>query len=185
MTPDSRTWVKSFIGLGSNLPDRLGHLQAAVNFLVVHSQIQVESCSEIFESEFVGPGEQAAYLNACVGIRTCLTSFELLEALKKQEQAQGRQKNGHMLPRPVDLDILLYHNEVRCDSELTLPHPRLTERAFVLVPLAQIASEEEIPDSGETVTSACAKIRQKSEFWLQLCAEMSLRPMDSAASKED
>lgn len=185
MTPDARAWVKSFIGLGSNLGDRLAHLQTAVGFLENHPRIRVENCSGVFESEFVGSAEQAPYLNACVAIRTSLTGLDLLQVLKDQELAQGRQKNGHMLPRPVDFDILLYHNEVRCDAKLTLPHPRLLERAFVLVPLAQIAAEEEIPDSGKTVAAACAKIRQKSESWLQPCAEMSLRPMDSAASKED
>lgn len=178
-------WETVLLGLGSNLGDRLGHLRRAVLALATHPEITVQDLSGVFETEFVGQGSQDPYLNACARIQTSLAPEVLLAVLKGTELRHGRQVDGHMLPRPLDLDILMYGNEIRSQKDLTLPHPRLMERAFVLEPLAEIAADENIPDSGETVGSVCAKIRQKSGPWLRECVELSLLPEDTAASKED
>jgi len=180
-----QSWATALLGLGSNQGDRLDHLRRAVFALATHPEIKVLDTSKVFETEYVGPGRQEHYLNACARIQTTLTPEVLLAVLKGTEIRHGRRLDGHMLPRPLDLDILLYDNEIRNNVDLTLPHPRLQERAFVLEPLAEIASEENIPDSGETVGSVCAKIRQKSGPWLRECQELSLLPENTAASKED
>ena len=179
------SWVVAYLGLGSNLGDRLDHLRRAVFALATHPQIMVRSLSGVFETEFVGEGLQDPYLNACVCIATSLGPEVLLSVLQSTELRHGRQPKGHMLPRPLDLDILLYGNDIRLETNLVLPHPRLRERAFVLEPLAEIAPDEKFPDSGETVRAVCAKIRQKSGPWLKECRRLSLLPEDSAACKED
>jgi len=161
------TGIMVFLALGSNQGERLEHLQGAVLELDAHPEISVLIVSGVFETEFVGPGEQDPYLNACLSLKTALKSRALLTILKGIEHHHGRRSQGHMLPRPLDLDILLYGNEVRADSDLQLPHPRMTQRAFVMEPLAQIAPDEIIPNLGETVGQLCAKIRQKSGFRLQ------------------
>lgn len=183
--PHGHATAQAFLGLGSNMGDRLGHLRRALFALATHPEIQVTGCSGVFETEFVGEGQQAAYLNACVRVNTRLAPEVLLAVLKGAEQRHGRQPDGHLLPRPLDLDILLYGDQVQGGQILTLPHPRMRERAFVLEPLSQIAAVEKFPDSGETVGDACAKIRQKSGPWLRECRELSLLPEETAASKED
>lgn len=180
-----RPWVWAFLGLGSNLGDRLDHLRRALFALAVHPEIAVDGCSPVFETEFVGDGRQSPYLNACVRVRTRLAAEVLLAVLKGAEERHGRRPDTHLLPRPLDLDILLYGNQVQEGQHLTLPHPRMRERAFVLEPLARIASGEKFPDSGETVAAACAKIRQKSGPWLRECRDLRLLPEATAASKED
>jgi 2-amino-4-hydroxy-6-hydroxymethyldihydropteridine diphosphokinase len=180
-----RPWSTAFLGIGSNMGDRLGHLRRAVFGLATHPQIQVESFSGVFETEYDGEGRQEPYLNACVKVRTALPPQVLLSVLKSVEQRHGRLPGGHMQPRTLDLDILLFDGRQLHGQSLTVPHPRLRQRAFVLEPLNQIAPAEKFPDSGETVGSACAKIRQKSGPWLRECREFSLLPEATAASKED
>lgn len=176
---------EAYLGLGSNLGDRLDHLRRAVEELSAHPGIEVVDLSSVFETEFVGEGTQENYLNACARIRTNLDPDRLLAVLKGTETRHGRQPDGHMLPRPLDIDILLYDNEILSSDHLAVPHPRLRERAFVLEPLAEIAEMEKFPDSGETVGAACAKIRQKSGPWLRVCREKILLAGGTAASKED
>jgi 2-amino-4-hydroxy-6-hydroxymethyldihydropteridine diphosphokinase len=174
-----------YLGLGSNQGDRLDHLRRAVRELSAHSGIEVVELSSVYETEYVGEGTQDPYLNACCRIRTNLEPEGLLDVLKSLEALHGRRPDGHMLARPLDLDILLYGNEIRFERDLSLPHPRLRDRAFVLEPLTEIAEKEKFPDSGETVGSACAKIRQKSGPWLRVCREKILLAEGTAASKED
>ena len=182
---NSRVWVTAFLGLGSNQGDRLDHLRRAVFALATHPEITVQEISGIYETQYVGEGQQDPYLNACVCVQTRLSPEVLLVVLKSAEQRHGRQPDSHMMPRPLDLDILLYGDEIRNENLLTLPHPRLLERSFVLEPLSEIAPTKKIPNSGETVVSACAKIRQKSKTWLRKCSEMNLLPEKISASKED
>jgi len=163
-----------YLGLGTNLGDRVGHLKSALFALATHPEIEVSAVSRVYETEYVGPGRQDPYLNACVELRTRLAPRVLLAVLKGTEQRQGRQPGGHMQPRPIDLDILMFGKRVMIGKGLTLPHGQMRERAFVLEPLTELAPHEKFPDSGETITSACAKIRRKSGPWIKARMDVDL-----------
>ena len=163
-----------YLGLGTNLGDRVGHLQQALFALATHPEIKVTAVSRVYETEYVGPGSQDPYLNACVRLRTRLRPRILLAILKGTEQRQGRQAGGHMQPRPIDLDILMFGQHVMDGPGLTLPHRQMRDRAFVLEPLTELAPHEKFPDSGETIASACAKIRRKSGPWIKVRMDVEL-----------
>ena len=131
-----------FIGIGSNEGDRLGHISRAVKALNATPALRVLQLAPITETEPVGGPPQDPYLNTAVELDTALTPFDLLRALKEIEQRLGRQPTGERWgPRPIDLDILLYEDQIIDSPELTIPHPRVHERQFVLEPLAQIAPD--------------------------------------------
>ncbi len=163
-----------YLGLGTNLGDRVDHLRQALFALATHPEIQVTAVSRVYETEYVGPGTQDPYLNACVQLRTRLRPRILLTVLKGTEQRQGRQADGHMKPRPIDLDILMFGQRVMDGPGLALPHRQMRDRAFVLEPLAELAPHEKFPDSGETIASACAKIRRKSGPWIKARVDVDL-----------
>ncbi len=163
-----------YLGLGTNLGDRVGYLQQALFALATHPEIAVSAVSRVYETEYVGAGRQDPYLNACVELRTRLVPRVLLAVLKGTEQRQGRQSAGHMQPRPIDLDILMYGKRVMSEPGLTLPHAHMRERAFVLEPLSELAPHEKFPDSGETIASVCAKIRRKSGPWIKARLDIDL-----------
>jgi 2-amino-4-hydroxy-6-hydroxymethyldihydropteridine diphosphokinase len=168
MTASDRGSVFVFLGLGSNQGDRLGELRRAVDALATNPRLEVAACSRIWETEPVGPEVQDPFLNACIAVRTDLAPLDLLDELKRQEAAAGRNPDSHLKPRPIDLDILLYGDLVVSAGRLSVPHPELRNRAFVLEPLAEIAGDIRLPDSGETIAEACAKIRRKSGPWVRL-----------------
>lgn len=167
MSAGGENLVLVHLGLGSNQGDRLDNLRAAVVQLAAHPRVRVTACSRVWETEHVGPDVQDPYLNACVGVLTDLAPLDLLDALKGMEAAAGRRPDGHRRPRPIDLDILLYGDRVVREGRLTVPHPELGDRAFVLEPLAEIAGPLARPDSGETIADACAKIRRKGGPWVR------------------
>ena len=163
-----------YLGLGTNMGDRVGYLKQALFALATHPEIEVSAVSRVYETEYVGAGRQDPYLNACVELRTPLTPLVLLAVLKGAEQRQGRQPGGHMQPRPIDLDILMYGKRVMTGPGLKLPHEQMRERAFVLEPMTDLAPNEKFPDSGETIASACAKIRRKSGPWIKARVDVDL-----------
>lgn len=173
------------VGLGGNQGDRLAHLQQAVRSLAAHPDFTVTALSGVWETEYVGPGTQDPYLNACAALRTGLGPAGVVAALKELEEAAGREADGHLRPRPLDLDLLLHGAFAGRDGPVTVPHPRARERAFVLEPLAQIAPEARFPDSGETVAAACANIRRKPGPWVRLLAGCSLAPQRRDDGKEE
>ncbi|MBM4446530.1 MAG: 2-amino-4-hydroxy-6-hydroxymethyldihydropteridine diphosphokinase [Chloroflexi bacterium] len=137
-----------YLGLGSNLGDRKQNLTQALELLSKH--VVIEKVSPIYETEPVGYTEQPLFLNAVCRISTELNPRQLLRLAKKIETKLGRAPSLANAPRPIDIDILLYDNEVFSSKELTIPHPRLTERAFVLVPLAEIAPDLVHPGNKKT-----------------------------------
>lgn|GEM_PF-640022 len=168
--------VTVLVGLGSNQGDRLRELRRAVQALDLHPEIEVTAWSSIYETTYVGPGRQDDYLNACLEVATALAPGVLLAVLKGIESRHGRMPGGHMKPRPIDLDLLFYGDNTLSGNDLTIPHPRIRDRAFVLEPLAEVAPAWVFPDSGETIGEACAKIRRKSGAGVRLQAGLSLAP---------
>ncbi|KAA0941077.1 2-amino-4-hydroxy-6-hydroxymethyldihydropteridine diphosphokinase [Sporosarcina sp. ANT_H38] len=125
--------------MGSNIGDRLNHLKEAVRALHSHEGTTVAAVSSIYETEPVGFTDQADFLNMVVCVETSLEAQELLGFCQKIEQELGRIRDIRWGPRTVDLDILLYNNDNIETENLIVPHPRMRERAFVLIPLLEIA----------------------------------------------
>lgn len=135
---------QAYLSIGSNMGDRLSFLQQAVQLLVEEAAVTVESVSDVYETEPVGYTDQAAFLNIAVGLTTSLDAHALLEVCQKVEQELGRKRIIRWGPRTVDLDILLYNEENIESDVLQVPHPRMHERAFVLIPLVSIYESEEL-----------------------------------------
>ncbi|MCD6539418.1 MAG: 2-amino-4-hydroxy-6-hydroxymethyldihydropteridine diphosphokinase [Candidatus Omnitrophica bacterium] len=128
----------SYIGLGSNLGDRLVNINKAIEYLKENQDITVEKVSSIIETEPQGGPPQGKFLNAVVKIKTSLAPQDLLRFLQDIEAKLGRTRLIRNGPRTIDLDILLYDNKVIDEPNLEVPHPRMFERDFVLKPLLEI-----------------------------------------------
>ena len=139
----------AYIALGSNLGNRLGNLQAAV--LALQPSVGILDCSPVYETPPWGYLDQPAFLNQVVKAQTQLSPRELLDLLKQVETEMGRQKTMQNGPRLIDLDILLYEDLVLDTPQLTIPHPRMAGRGFVLVPLADLAPDLRHPTLGVTI----------------------------------
>ncbi|MDL2717476.1 MAG: 2-amino-4-hydroxy-6-hydroxymethyldihydropteridine diphosphokinase [Acidobacteriota bacterium] len=154
------------IGLGSNLGGlggREGFLRKAKKELA--EQIGALRSSPIYETSPVGgPPGQPDFLNAVVVGRTTLSARALFTFLRKSEFAAGRRRarGARNAPRPLDLDLLLFGNQQICSRDLTVPHPRMTSRLFVLVPLADVAPRRVVPGTGKTVARLLAEARRVS-----------------------
>lgn len=150
--------ILAYIGLGSNLGKPLQQLQRACRALAVLPHSRLCLCSPFYRSQplptgraagqgVVAAAQQPEYINAVAALETGLRPLELLEALQVIEQAQGRERDGQRWSaRTLDLDILLYGQEIITNPRLTVPHPGMAEREFVLYPLAQIAPQLVLPD---------------------------------------
>ena len=130
-----------YLGLGSNLGERKENIGRALRILSDKSGIILEECSSIYQTEPVGVSHHADFYNCVVRIKTSLSPQSLLKETKSIELSLGRKPNTHLQPRAIDIDILLYSDLEISSTELTIPHPRFTERAFVLIPLLEIAPE--------------------------------------------
>jgi 2-amino-4-hydroxy-6-hydroxymethyldihydropteridine diphosphokinase len=129
---------QAFIAFGANLGDRGGTLAKALARLRGWSGIETLDTSSVYETAPVGVVEQPMFLNLVAGIETTLSPEELLHVLKEIECEFGRTRSTRWGPRTLDLDLLAFEGETRCSAELTLPHPRLFERPFVTIPLAEL-----------------------------------------------
>ena len=143
----------AYLGLGSNLGDRPGNLARAVRLLDSAAGVKVENCSSIYETEPWGLLDQPRFLNCAIRITTTLAPGPLLALAKNIEQEMGRVTGPRYGPRSIDIDILLFEALVIDwkTPDLQIPHPRMPERAFVLVPLAEIAAEVIHPQTGATI----------------------------------
>ena len=129
---------KAYLSIGSNIGDRLDNLTKACKILGENEEIQVLQISPVYETEPVGYDDQPYFLNIAVEIETTLDEYDLLDFLHDVENNLHRVKTIRFGPRTIDLDILLYDDLVSDDPILTIPHPRMYERAFVLMPLSDI-----------------------------------------------
>ncbi|WP_417535004.1 2-amino-4-hydroxy-6-hydroxymethyldihydropteridine diphosphokinase [Marinobacterium stanieri] len=138
--------MRAYIGLGSNLDNPLRQVQDALKELQQLPQTKLVAQSSVYRSDPVGPAGQPDYINAVAALETELAPELLLDALQAIEQAHQRVRKIHWGPRTLDLDILLYNNQVIETERLIVPHAWMLERNFVLWPLAEIAPELQLPD---------------------------------------
>jgi len=145
-----------FLALGSNLGDRMVNLTQALTLLP--PQITLEKASRVFETPPWGVTDQPAFLNMVVSAETSLAPLDLLDRLKFLEEKIGRQKSIRYGPRTIDLDILFYNGIVYHNPRLDIPHLRVPERAFVLVPMTDLASDLEHPVLHQTIQQLAVKV---------------------------
>lgn len=131
---------QTFIGLGANLGDRQTTLNAAVEALRTVQNVSIVESSSLYETDPVGGIAQPMFLNAVAGVETTLTPEQLLDEMMQIERNFGRVRSVKNGPRTLDLDLLVYESEARATEKLALPHPRMFERAFVVVPLRELVS---------------------------------------------
>jgi 2-amino-4-hydroxy-6-hydroxymethyldihydropteridine diphosphokinase len=143
--------VIAYLGLGSNLGDRLANLQGAVDRLASEGGIRVDASSRVWETAPVGGPEQPDYLNAVVRVQTDRAPEELLAACRSVESALGRERSERWGPRTIDVDVLLYDGRVVDEPDLVVPHPRIAERAFVVLPLLELEPDPILPDGRRLV----------------------------------
>lgn len=137
---------RCFVGLGSNLEEPTAQVTNALTELSKLPQTQLRQASSLYASKAVGPGNQPDYINAVACLSTELDPESLLNQLQAIEQAHQRQRTLRWGPRTLDLDILLFAQQTICTERLTVPHPYLPERNFVLQPLLEIAPQLALPD---------------------------------------
>lgn len=147
-----------YLGLGANIGDRESNLRDAVRMLRERG-CELTAASSLYETKPVGITDQPDFLNAVIAVKTALDPRDLLAVCRKIEQEMGRVRTLRYGPRVIDIDILLYEGTESNDDELTIPHPRIPDRAFVLVPLAEIAPDVEI-DQGLTARTAADRTDQ-------------------------
>lgn len=148
--------MQVYLGLGSNLGDRQANLARALKLL--GERLHIELVSSLYETEPVDYAEQPLFLNAICRAQTELGPMQLLSLVKGIEASLGRVPSFPNAPRPIDLDIIFYGDLVMQTPELTIPHPRFKERAFVLIPLLEVAPDLRHPVSGEHIKDLAARV---------------------------
>lgn len=172
--PNEELRHKAFVALGSNIgssDEKLSVLRRAVARLESSAAVRVEAASRVYRSPPWGVTNQPDFLNAVVAVATSLSALELLDLLKGTETALGRQERFRWGPREIDLDLLLYDTLQMRQGALELPHPRMLERSFVVVPLLEIAPGAVLP-SGRRV---CEAVEEQVLHDPALIPEFSLR----------
>lgn len=154
----SRFWHRAYLGMGSNLGDKKGYLDQAVEKIKEDPECVVEKVSQYLVTEPYGGVEQDDFLNACMVVRTLLSPEELLDKLHEIEQEAHRERIIHWGPRTLDLDILMYDDLVMESDDLIIPHIEMDKREFVLKPLCEIAPNLRHPILKKTVSQLLAAI---------------------------
>jgi 2-amino-4-hydroxy-6-hydroxymethyldihydropteridine diphosphokinase len=156
--------ITAFIGLGANVGDRRANIQAAIEKLGATEGIRVVGVSKLLDNPAVGMGDDASpFLNGATQIETTLGSHALLHRLLEIERELGRQRREKWAPRPIDLDLLLYGDQIISSDELLVPHPLMHERRFVLEPLAQIAPDVVHPTLQMTIQGLLEELNRNGQ----------------------
>lgn len=151
--------VAAFLAFGSNLGNRRENLSGARDALRQSAGVTLTALSALYETEPVGgPAGQGKYLNAVAAIDTTLSPGELLHLCQAVEARFGRQRQEHWGARTLDIDLLLYGNDIIQEPDLTLPHPQMHQRAFVLLPLTEVAAELQHPLLGLSIRQLLADL---------------------------
>lgn len=154
----SKVPLSAFVGLGANLGEPEAQVRRAIAALRGLPRTRLVATSSLYRSAPVGVGEQPDFINAVAKVETTLSARELLDELLAMEARFGRERPSPGAPRTLDLDLLLYGDQVIAEPGLAVPHPRMHERAFVLAPLAEVAPDTTIPGKGRAgaLLRACA-----------------------------
>ena len=148
--------IRVYLSVGSNIGDKKAYLEAALDRLNQLPQTTVAAVSSFYETAAWGKTDQDDFLNICCQLETKLDAQQLLTECQKIEKDLQRVRHEHWGPRTIDIDILLYGNETIATENLSVPHPYMTERAFVLVPLEEIAPQLQL--NGQSISSYLAHL---------------------------
>ena len=160
---------KAYIALGSNMGDRFGYLTEAIILLERHEDISVVNTSSVYETDPVGYTDQGQFLNMAIKVETSLEPVELLDTCLEIELKLDRKREMKWGPRTLDLDILLFNHENVETEKLTIPHPRMSERAFVILPLIEMEPNLTLPTIKEPLKNCLLSIpdREGVRIWKQ------------------
>ena len=154
-----RSPVIAYVALGANLGDRAGSIRAALEALAAAEGVRILRFSSLIENPAVGgPADSPPFLNGVVEVETTLTAHALLDLLLATERKLGRERRARWAPRSIDLDVILYGDDVIDAPNLKVPHPLMHERRFVLEPLAEIAPDAVHPVLNQSVRSLLARL---------------------------
>lgn len=148
-----------YLGLGSNLQHPKNQLLTAIQSIADHPCIHLVKSSSLYSSDSILEG-QPRYINAVIHITTTLTPIQLLDTLQTIEQSHGRERKEHWGARTLDLDILLFGNQIINEPRLTIPHPQIEFRSFVLIPLLELTEDIQLPDGRaiKALATHCASL---------------------------
>ncbi len=152
---------QAFISLGSNIGDRFEFLKEALKTLESSYPIEVVNVSSIYETDPIGYADQDLFLNMAAQLKTELSANELLEACLETEKELGRKREIHWGPRTIDLDILLFNDENIISERLVIPHPRMFERSFVIIPLLEISPDAVITSLNKPLSKVADELPDK------------------------
>jgi len=151
-----------FIGLGSNIGDKIENLRKAADKIEKDPFCSVQSLSSFYESKAFGNLEQADFINAVIKINTQHSPETLFQILKKTEKEIGRKENARWGPREIDLDILFYNDLIYSSVNLKIPHKGISERDFVLIPMSEIEPEFVHPEINKKISDICTSVKFKT-----------------------
>lgn len=161
--------ARCYLGLGSNLGDRAGAVRESVNLIAAGGDIEIKGLSSLYVTRPWGREDQPDFVNAVVEVETGLTPLDLLARAKSVEGEMGRRERERWGPREIDIDLLLYGGEVVDEADLKIPHPGIEERAFVLVPLLEVAPDLVHPGTGVGFAESLEILESRGEVsWEKL-----------------
>ena len=171
----------TFIALGSNIGNRYDNITSAIKLLTSHPDIKLVNYSSIYETDPVGYEDQDLFLNMVIEIQTVLSAMELLDICLKTELDLGRKRKIRWGPRTIDLDILTFNQENIETEKLTVPHPRMVERAFVMAPLVEINPDHRIPGVEKPLNLLLNELPDKEgvRIWKRKNGEDVFEPIES------